>query len=255
MNVFDFMSKILESKYSDSQSSEYIDRVVSSSIFSLKKMSEEKKAKIWMPMASYTYDFGTPELSVTLFLDENKDIMLADVMTDFKYQSQYGDADFRFFIWTRDDVQHYENIIVRDRKGYKQTVDALYHVNTLEDLIRIAIEILHNRDIPEDVDLTLTVDMATRMMFRRYKKILSAEDLVMKDTGVKEMSQEHLLWMCNQILQSDYPIDKMNRWLGFVQAALIVSGVITATQERDYSRPLFHLAYKSENIEIPPTVR
>jgi len=51
-----------------------------------------------------------------------------------------------------------------------------------------------------------------------------------------------------------FPIDKLNRWLGFVQAALIFNGLTSVLEERDFSRPLFHAAYLSDGIEIPETI-
>ena len=49
----------------------------------------------------------------------------------------------------------------------------------------------------------------------------------------------------------NYPIDKLSRWLGFIQAYVIFTNQTTIDIERDFSRPLFHKAYQNENIEIP----
>ena len=49
----------------------------------------------------------------------------------------------------------------------------------------------------------------------------------------------------------NYPIDKLSRWLGFIQAYVIFTNQTTIDVERDFSRPLFHKAYQNENIEIP----
>lgn len=37
----------------------------------------------------------------------------------------------------------------------------------------------------------------------------------------------------------DYPLMKLNRWLGYIQGSLISSGVTTIAAERDWTRPLF----------------
>ena len=49
------------------------------------------------------------------------------------------------------------------------------------------------------------------------------------------------------------PIDKLSRWLGFIQGYVIFTNQTTVEIERNFSRPLFNNAYKSENIKIPPT--
>ena len=61
---------------------------------------------------------------------------------------------------------------------------------------------------------------------------------------------------CNRLAKKgieniDFPIDKLNRWIGYIQAYAIINDKITVNSERDYTRPLFHSAYKNEGIEIP----
>ena len=53
--------------------------------------------------------------------------------------------------------------------------------------------------------------------------------------------------------QNNLPIDKLSRWLGFVQATCIFEGYTTIDAERDFSRPLFHEAYTEMGIDIPET--
>lgn len=50
-----------------------------------------------------------------------------------------------------------------------------------------------------------------------------------------------------------YPIDKLSRWLGFIQGYVIFTNQTSVEIERNFSRPLFHNAYKAENIKIPHT--
>ncbi len=52
----------------------------------------------------------------------------------------------------------------------------------------------------------------------------------------------------------NWPIDKLYRWLGFVQGILTIKELINVDEEREFSRPLFHEAYKKEQIEIPRTI-
>jgi hypothetical protein len=88
----------------------------------------------------------------------------------------------------------------------------------------------------------LTVRRATAQLFSRYRDMLEPS------------SHEH--WLCTIALeqQDDYPIDKLSRWLGFVQGVLHCRGITSSRTERDFSRPLFHEAYRNEGVEIPQTL-
>ena len=66
----------------------------------------------------------------------------------------------------------------------------------------------------------------------------------------------HLLWMCASAKDhaSSWPIDKLSRWLGFIQSAMTFQGLLNVEEERDFSRPLFHAAYRSEGLAPPSTL-
>ena len=51
------------------------------------------------------------------------------------------------------------------------------------------------------------------------------------------------------------PIDKLNRWLGYIQHHVISTGQTTIDKERDYSRPIFHVAYTRDKIPIPKSYK
>lgn len=50
------------------------------------------------------------------------------------------------------------------------------------------------------------------------------------------------------------PIDKVSRWVGYVQGVLIAHGHLDTTEERNRTRPFFHAAYRASDIPIPPTL-
>ena len=52
----------------------------------------------------------------------------------------------------------------------------------------------------------------------------------------------------------DWPIDKTNRWIGFVQGILFSEGLLDLDEERDFTRPIFHDYYKRNGIEIPDSI-
>ena len=68
-------------------------------------------------------------------------------------------------------------------------------------------------------------------------------------------SLHNLRWMCNTIIEhgETWPIDKVGRWLGYIQAGMIMHELTSVNTERDFSRPLFHAAYKEQGQTIPPT--
>lgn len=53
---------------------------------------------------------------------------------------------------------------------------------------------------------------------------------------------------------SIWPIDKTNRWIGFIQGVLWERELIDIDEEREFTRPLFHSYYESYGIEKPTSV-
>lgn len=86
-----------------------------------------------------------------------------------------------------------------------------------------------------------TVRDATKECFQRYLDFKL-------DEGTLEL--------CKKAIQEaqTLPIDKLSRWLGYVQGIAIERGLSTVQRERDYTRPLFHKAYKNEGTDIPRSV-
>lgn len=66
-------------------------------------------------------------------------------------------------------------------------------------------------------------------------------------------SPEHLRWMLDKCADeiTDLPIDKISRWVGFVQGVLALSGNLDVDEEQDRTRPLFHKAYIETDQDIP----
>tara|TARA_Y100000310_G_C20492400_1_gene719886 strand:+ start:53 stop:346 length:294 start_codon:yes stop_codon:yes gene_type:complete len=66
-------------------------------------------------------------------------------------------------------------------------------------------------------------------------------------------------WRLEKMLRAlvdnhDWPDLKIGKWLGFVEACLIMHGVTDIDTERDFSRPLFHDHYRSVGIEPPASI-
>lgn len=101
----------------------------------------------------------------------------------------------------------------------------------------------------------MTLSSANEALFSRYRAILLERGArpVISEGGCDE---NHLLWMCEQAQShlTDWPLDKTSRWLGFIQGCLTVRGVLSVQEEREFSRPLFHAAYRAQGDCPPPSV-
>ena len=96
-----------------------------------------------------------------------------------------------------------------------------------------------------------SVVVATFSMFCRYAELL--DGIADETQGDDRLSLANLRWICAeaQIHGEDLPIDKLSRWLGFVQGCLAMRGLISVDVERDVSRPLFYAAYEASGISVP----
>ena len=85
----------------------------------------------------------------------------------------------------------------------------------------------------------------------RYKTILEN-----KDFGEGESSSKHLLKMLTVLADNcgTWPVDKSNRWLGYIQGVMTVYKVLNVTEERNFTRPLFHKYYIDTGIYLPDTL-
>lgn len=68
-------------------------------------------------------------------------------------------------------------------------------------------------------------------------------------------SIDHLRWMANHSLSHllEWPVDKISRWIGYIQGVMTASNIMDPIEERDRTRPFFHEAYTAMNISIPKT--
>ena len=67
---------------------------------------------------------------------------------------------------------------------------------------------------------------------------------------------EYLKKMCRLAAENSsiWPLDKTSRWLGFIQAMMVVYGRGNVIMYRESTRQLFHDAYKRDGIPIPESV-
>jgi hypothetical protein len=100
--------------------------------------------------------------------------------------------------------------------------------------------------IPFRLEDIKTVQDVNNILIRRYKTHLLAFC-----QGGHDL---HDLNMC-RILEENpqWPVDKVSRWLGYIQRGMIDNKWTSVEEERNFSRRLFHQAYKEMDIDIPET--
>ena len=99
-----------------------------------------------------------------------------------------------------------------------------------------------------------TLRKHTLALFQRYvDRIDALPPERMDHDGPKSFA--HLRWMCVTSIEQidDHPMDKLHRWLGFVQAGLFWKDALDVEEERNFSRPLFHEAYEEMGLRAPAT--
>jgi hypothetical protein len=110
--------------------------------------------------------------------------------------------------------------------------------------------------VHEDGQITseFTLPNVLTIMFNRYIAILDVR--CKKCAGKKLADLQHIKWMCTSCIQhiTEWPEDKLNRWLGYVQGILSKYKYIDVEAERDFSRPLFHAYYIASGIKVPSTL-
>jgi len=90
----------------------------------------------------------------------------------------------------------------------------------------------------------MTIRKATLIMFERYLNEFDIEDTNI--TNLINVGIENI---------DNLPIDKLSRWLGYIQGYLIFNNKTTVDIERNISRKYFHEAYENENINIPKSIQ
>ena len=88
----------------------------------------------------------------------------------------------------------------------------------------------------------MTIKKVTKKLAKRYMKMLPTSTIEYRLARKIVSDKDNL------------PIDKLSRWIGFIQASCIHKKLTTIAIERDFSRPLFHKAYIDMDIEIPKTI-
>lgn len=96
------------------------------------------------------------------------------------------------------------------------------------------------------MDSPMTMEIIVNILAERYVAV----------RGGPDETDELIEKMAKTLIENVYkwPLDKTNRWIGFMQGVLYAEGLIDIDEERDFSRPLFHQYYEDNGINIPESV-
>lgn len=96
---------------------------------------------------------------------------------------------------------------------------------------------------------------ANMALLKRYATLLTDQGAIAVPSQAGT-DNNHLLWMCHTVMDNvhGWPVDKVSRWLGFIQGVLTNAGLLTTSGEREFSRPLFHAVYVAEGLTPPVSV-
>jgi len=88
-------------------------------------------------------------------------------------------------------------------------------------------------------------------LFEHYEEIILRYSDDKSECSENKCDNRSLQRLCWEVIDNgqQYPYDKVNRWLGFVQGVLAARGVIDVDIERYFTRPLLHSLYS----EVPPS--
>lgn len=149
--------------------------------------------------------------------------------------------------------------------GINMNDELLLQVQDNGEQVRIILtpdEAIHLRSLIDDALSRVGCDPYKHVrevvyhLFDRYMKMFEQSIMYKSISALKDTEEGAALGLAsciNHLAVDRIPIDKLNRWLGFVQAIAIKNKLTTINEERDYSRPLFHTAYANDRLPIPKT--
>lgn len=90
------------------------------------------------------------------------------------------------------------------------------------------------------------------ILFTRYAKLAKANAAKLDALPLRCQSAS-VLALCGEAIKNggDYPEDKMNRWIGFVQGVLASTGALDMDDEREFTRPLFQRMHGDSARSFP----
>ena len=122
--------------------------------------------------------------------------------------------------------------------------EGLQELNEKDDLMPTPkwLQNLHSSSVlPKSADKTIPTELIEKYVKDCISLLPPNAIQGIEQKPGDETNPIHLLWMLQQITEDETMSQtKRHRWLGYIQGVLVMKGVFTVTEERDYTRPIFN---------------
>lgn len=98
-----------------------------------------------------------------------------------------------------------------------------------------------NAVLPKNEDKTIPCELLDKYEKDCISLLPPNSVLSIEQKSGDETNPVHLIWMLQQIKDNpEMSQTKRHRWLGYIQGVLVMKGVFSVEEEREYTRPIFN---------------
>lgn len=98
-----------------------------------------------------------------------------------------------------------------------------------------------NAEVLKDADKTIPCELLDKYKKDCISLLPPNSVLSIEQKPGDETNPIHLIWMLQQIKDNtEMSQTKRHRWLGYIQGVLVMKGVFSVEEEREYTRPIFN---------------
>lgn len=99
----------------------------------------------------------------------------------------------------------------------------------------------NNAEVLKDADKTIPCELLDKYKKDCISLLPPNSVLSIEQKPGDETNPIHLIWMLQQIKDNtEMSQTKRHRWLGYIQGVLVMKGVFSVEEEREYTRPIFN---------------
>ena len=99
----------------------------------------------------------------------------------------------------------------------------------------------NNAEVLKDANKTIPCELLDKYKKDCISLLPPNSVLSIEQKPGDETNPIHLIWMLQQIKDNtEMSQTKRHRWLGYIQCVLVMKGVFSVEEEREYTRPIFN---------------
>ena len=99
----------------------------------------------------------------------------------------------------------------------------------------------NNAEVLKDANKTIPCELLDKYKKDCISLLPPNSVLSIEQKPGDETNPIHLIWMLQQIKDNtEMSQTKRHRWLGYIQGVLVMKGVFSVEEEREYTRPIFN---------------